>query len=163
LIYRSKDPAVVGFGFLTVRDTGAWLRHATAADGNPCAGTLDRAYVFGVSQSGRFLRHFLYLALNEDERGRRVFDAVWPHAPGALPPPAEDPNTGGRGRHRFNVVDYAPLLRAALVNLDRWVKRGIEPPPSAVPRLADLSAVPHESVEKVFTAIPDARFPDHIE
>jgi len=253
LIYRAKDPAVVGFGFLTVRDTGAWLRHATAADGNPCAGALDRAYVFGVSQSGRFLRHFLHLALNEDERGRRVFDAVWPHVPGArrgefnmrfgqpslnakeavgslppftdgevfarqatrglpkiftsnssaeywrgdgsllhtdvdaradvgapaeirqylfagtqhtpgaLPPPDEDPNTGGRGRHRFNVVDYAPLLRAALVNLDAWVKRGVEPPASAVPRLADLTAVPHESLEKIFTAIHDTRFPDHIE
>ncbi len=254
LIYRAKDPAVVGYGFLTVRDTGAWLRHATAADGNPCAGALDRAYVFGVSQSGRFLRHFLHLGLNEDERGRRVFDAVWPHVagarrgefnmrfgqpslnakeavgslppftdgevfarqaergglpkifstnssaeywrgdgslihtdrdaradveapsavrtylfagtqhtPGALPPPAEDPNTGGRGRHTFNVVDYAPLLRAALVNLDAWVKRGVEPPASAVPRLADLTAVPHESLEKIFTAIPGARFPAHIE
>ena len=27
--------------------------------------------------------NFLYLALNQDERGRRVFDAVWPHVPGA--------------------------------------------------------------------------------
>jgi len=85
------------------------------------------------------------------------------HTPGGLPPPAEDPNTGGRGFHRFNVVDYAPLLRAALVNLDRWAKDGVSPPPSAVPRLSDLSAVPHESVEKVFTAIPGARFPAHIE
>jgi Alpha/beta hydrolase domain len=265
LIYRAQDPVVTGFGFITVRDTGAWLRHATAADGNPCAGALDCAYVFGVSQSGRFLRHFLYLALNEDEQGRRVFDAVWPHVagarrgefnmrfgqpslnakeavgslfpftdveqvdgttgqrgallgrqlqrgglpkvfttnssaeywrgdgslvhtevdaradvqappdvrqylfagtqhtPGALPPPREDPNTGGRGLQRFNVVDYAPLLRAALVNLDRWVKDGVAPPPSAVPRLADHTAVPHESLEKVFVTIPGVRFPDHIE
>ncbi len=46
------------------------------------------------------------------------------HTPDALPPPAEDPNTGGRGLQRFNVVDYAPLLRAALVNLDQWVREG---------------------------------------
>jgi hypothetical protein len=85
------------------------------------------------------------------------------HTPGALPPPAEDPNTGGRGFHRFSVVDYAPLLRAALVNLDRWVKDGLAPPPSAVPRLADGTAVPHESLEKTFTGIPGARFPAHIE
>ena len=265
LIYRSADPVVTGFGFLTVRDTGAWLRHATAADGNPCAGRLDRACVFGVSQSGRFLRHFLYLALDQDEQGRQVFDAVWPHVagarrgefnmrfgqpslnakeavgslfpftdaeqvdpltgqrdsllgrqagrgglpkifttnsaaeywrgdgslvhtdidaradveapasvrmylfagtqhtPGALPPPSADPNTGGRGFHRFNVVDYAPLLRAALVNLDGWVKGDVAPPPSAVPRLADGTAVPHESLEKVFRAIPGVRFPAHIE
>ena len=264
-IYRSQDPVVTGFGFVTVRDAGAWLRHATADGGNPCAGVLDRAYVFGVSQSGRFLRHFLYLGLNEDERGQRVFDAVWPHvagarrgefnsrfgqpslnakeavgslfpftdvtqmdprtgqrgalldreakrqppakifttnsaaeywrgdgslvhtdvearadvdapadvrlylfagtqhSPGALPPPREDPNTGGRGLQPFNVVDYAPLLRAALVNLDRWVKDGVAPPPSAVPRLGNDTAVAHESLEKVFSAIPGVRFPAHIE
>ena len=43
---------------------------ATArADGNPCAGRIERAYGFGVSQSGRFLRHFLY-ARAEPRRGR---------------------------------------------------------------------------------------------
>jgi Alpha/beta hydrolase domain len=263
LVYRAQDPAVTGFGFITVRDTAAWLRHATG--GNPCAGALDRAYVFGVSQSGRFLRHFLYLALNADEKGRRVFDAVWPHVagarrgefnmrfgqpslnakeavgslfpftdveqsdpltgqkgsllgrqashgglprifttnssaeywrgdgslvhidvdgradveglpevrmylfagtqhtPGALPPPSADPNTGGRGLQKFNLVDYAPLLRAALVNLDAWVKDGTEPPLSSVPRVGDHTAVPHGSLEKVFAALPGVRFPDEIE
>ena len=48
---------------LAVRDTAAWLRWATAADGNPCAGALQRAYLFGVSQSGRFLRQMLHLGL----------------------------------------------------------------------------------------------------
>ncbi|MBM4440813.1 MAG: hypothetical protein FJ027_10345 [Candidatus Rokubacteria bacterium] len=265
LVYRTQDAAVNGFGFITVRDTAAWLRHAPASAGNPCAGALDRAYVFGVSQSGRFLRHFLYLALNEDEQGRRVFDAIVPHVagarrgefnmrfgqpslnakesvgslfpftdreqadpvtgargsllgrqaakgglpkivtinssaeywrgdgslihtdvdaradvdtvpesrlylfagtqhtPGALPPPAEDPNTGGRGAHTFSHVDYAPLLRAALVNLDAWVTKGVEPPASAVPRLADGTAAPAEALEKTFTAIPGVRFPKHLE
>ncbi len=55
------------------------------------------------------------------------------HTPGALPPPAADPNTGGRGFHPFSVVDYSPLLRAALVNLDRWVSEGVEPPPERGP------------------------------
>src|SRR3989475_5599685 len=59
------------------------FRSASAADGNPCAETLDRAYAFGVSQSGRFLRHLLHLGLNEDEAGRRVFDAVVPDVAGA--------------------------------------------------------------------------------
>src|SRR5260221_3864325 len=85
------------------------------------------------------------------------------HTPGALPPPAEDPNTGGRGLQRFSVVDYAPLLRAMLVNLDQWVTKGVEPPPSAVPRIGDGTAVPHESLEKVLTAIPGVCFPQHIE
>ena len=85
------------------------------------------------------------------------------HTPGALPPPDADPNTGSRGLQTFNVVDYAPLLRAALVNLDRWVTAGVEPPPSVVPRLADGSAVPAESTRDRYARIPGVRFPDRIE
>jgi hypothetical protein len=264
LVYRAVDPPLVGLGFLAVRDTAAFLRWAPTAAGNPCAGALERAYVFGVSQSGRFLRHLLYLGLDEDEAGRAVFDAVVPHVagarrgefnlrfgqpslnaqeamgslfpftdevqtdpvtgqrdgllarlqlrgqqpkilaintsaeywrgdaslvhtdvegrrdvappaggrvylfagtqhtPGALPPPPADPNTGGRGIHVFNVVDYAPLLRAALVNLEQWVRQGVEPPPSAVPRLADGSAVAAESVAARLAAIPGVRVPDRV-
>ncbi len=51
--------------------------------GNPCAGGLERAYTIGVSQTGRFLRHLLYLGLNEDETGRQVFDGVFVHIAGA--------------------------------------------------------------------------------
>ena len=42
-----------------------------------------RAYVFGISQTGRFLRQFLYDGFNADESDRRVFDAVWVHIAGA--------------------------------------------------------------------------------
>src|SRR5206468_3923369 len=83
LVYRSANPPLVGLGFLAVRDGAAWLRFAPAAEGNPCAGVLDRAYAFGVSQSGRFLRHLLYLGLTEAESGHPVFDAVIPHVAGA--------------------------------------------------------------------------------
>src|SRR5438309_6453555 len=83
LVYRSANPPLVGLGFLAVRDAAAWLRFAPAADGNPCAGVLERAYAFGVSQSGRFLRHLLYLGLTEAESGHPVFDAVIPHVAGA--------------------------------------------------------------------------------
>ena len=253
VVYRSADPPVVGLGFLAVRDTAAWLRSAAAAGGNPCAGALSRVYLFGVSQSGRFLRHLLHLGLDEDERGHMVFDAVIPHVaggrrgefnlrfgqpslnaveaagslppfndgeqlarikkrgrvprifaintsaeywrgdaslihtdvegrrdieppdfmrtyllagtqhtPGGLPPPPEDPNTGSRGLQRFNVVDYAPLLRAALVNLDRWVSDGVEPPASAFPRLSDATAVAAESQAPFFADLPGVRFPDRV-
>ncbi len=264
LVYRAADPPPVGLGFLAVRDTAAFLRWAGAGEGNPCAGELERAYVFGVSQSGRFLRHLLYLGLTEDEQGRDVFDAVIPHVagarrgefnmrfgqpslnaqeamggrfpftdaeqadpvtgergallgrlrargrvprivaintsaeywrgdgslvhtgvdgstdveppadvrvylfagcqhtPGTLPPPPADPNTGSKGLQPFNTVDYAPLLRAALVNVDRWVSEGVAPPPGAVPRVADGTAVPAASTAGVFRAIPGVRFPDRV-
>ena len=264
LVYHAVDSPVVGLGLLAVRDTAAFLRWGTAADGNPCAGTLARAIAFGVSQTGRFLRHLLYLGLDEDEHGRAVFDGIVPHVagarrgefnlrfgqpslnaqesvgslfpfadelqtdpvtgqrdgllarvtargrrpriitvntsaeywrgdaslvhtdvegtrdveppadvrvyafagaqhtPGVLPPPAADPNTGGRGTHPFNIVDYAPLLRAVLVNLDAWVRDGVAPPPSVFPRLANGTAVTAESTAACFAAIPGLRFPERL-
>jgi hypothetical protein len=253
VVYRSADPPVVGLGLLAVRDAAGWLRWAPAARGNPCAGAIERAYLFGVSQSGRFLRHLLSLGLDEDESGRTVFDAVLPHVagsrrgefnlrfgqaslnakesagslppfdytalterqrtrgrvprifavntsaeywrgdaslvhtdeaggrdvdppdfariyvlagaqhtPGALPPLPADPNTGSRGVHPFNVVDYAPLLRAALVTLDRWASAGVAPPASAFPRLADGSAIEAESTAGFFRTLPGVRFPSRI-
>jgi hypothetical protein len=253
VVYRSAEPPVVGLGLLAVRDTAAWLRWAPAASGNPCAGALERAYLFGVSQTGRFLRHLLFLGLDEDEQGRMVFDAVIPHiaggrrgefnlrlgqpslnaqeavgslppfnydgllkglkergrvprifatntsaeywrgdaslthtdiegrrdaeppdfvrtylfagtqhTPGALPPLAADPNTGSRGLQRFNIVDYGPLIRAALVNLDRWVSANVEPPSSTFPRIADGTSVEAESTAPFFRVLPGVRFPDRI-
>jgi len=83
LVYRAENPPLVGLGLLAVRDTAAWLRSGPASAGNPCAGELERAYVIGVSQTGRFLRHLLYLGLNEDEAGRKVLDGVIAHIAGA--------------------------------------------------------------------------------
>jgi hypothetical protein len=257
VLYRAANPLLVGLSFLAVRDTAAFLRWGTAADGNPCAGVIERAYLFGVSQSGRFLRQMLHLAFDEDEQGRMVFDAVLPHVaggrrgefnlrfgqpslnsqdtvgnlppfrdeelfarliqrgrsgayipkilatntsaeywrgdaslihtndtgardaepadfvrtylfagtqhtPGAMPPLAADANTGGRGAHLFNVTDYAPLLRAALVNLDQWVSKGIPPPPSRFPRLAEGTAVAAEETATLFKSLPGVRFPDRV-
>ena len=56
--------------------------------------------------------------------------------------------------HPYNIVDYTPLYRAALVNLDRWVAEGIEPPPSAFPRLADGTAVRPEAVLEQLAGLP---------
>jgi hypothetical protein len=44
---------------------------------------LKRAYGYGASQSGRFLRTFLYYGFNADEKGRKVFDGVLAHIAGA--------------------------------------------------------------------------------
>ena len=249
VVYRSANPLLVGASFLAVRDTAAFLRWGTAAEGNPCAEGLNGAYLFGVSQSGRFLREMLYLGLDEDTQGRTVFDAVWPHVAGgrrgefnlrfgqpslnsqgtvgslppfndeglyarlkargkqpkifatntsaeywrgdaslihtddtgtkdvepavfartylfactqhtssAIPPPATDANTGARGAHMFNIVDYGPLVRAALVSLDAWVAKGKAPPASAFPRLDNGTAVLPEPLGAFYKKIPGASF-----
>lgn len=85
LIYTARDPRVQGIAFAALRDVAAFL-HREGGTANPLAAggrpTTDRAILHGVSQSGRFVRDFLYLGFNEDERGRMVYDAMLPHIPG---------------------------------------------------------------------------------
>ena len=83
VIYTTTGAPIVGLGLLATRDMGAFLRYGTAPEGNPCAGAIEHAYAFGVSQSGRFLCTFLYLGLNTDEHDRTVFDGLIPHVAGA--------------------------------------------------------------------------------
>ena len=87
LVYTARDPLVLGLGFAAVRDLVSFLRYGKedgAGNSNPLAdGTgVEKAYAWGRSQSGRFLRDLVYHGFNEDEQGRRVFDAIAPHASG---------------------------------------------------------------------------------
>jgi len=264
VIYSTTGAPVVGLGLLTARDSVAFLRYGSVEEGNPCAASIHHAYAFGASQSGRYLRQFLYLGLNEDESERPVFDGLLVHIAGGkrggefnqrfgqpssmlqpnmsnlfpfhdtlqtdpmtgrsdgllerlaarkrlpkvfftnssaeywrgdaslihtnaegtqdLAPAAStriyhfagtqhgsgtwpltdvNPLDGARGRQVFNCVDYRPLLRAALIRLDRWATGQEDPPPSRHPRLADGTAVPPEQLDKSFTAIPGVGFPAH--
>lgn len=87
VVYRTQNPAVVGLGLAAVRDLASYFKY----ERNDVA-PVKRALAFGISQSGRFLRHFLYQGFNADEKDRQVFDAVNPHVAG-----------GGHGsfNHRF--------------------------------------------------------------
>jgi hypothetical protein len=87
VIYRAKDPVVVGTGLAAVRDLISYLKYDTASIAPTKFGI-----AYGVSQTGRFLRHFLYEGFNSDERGRMAFDGIFAHTAGA-----------GRGsfNHRF--------------------------------------------------------------
>jgi hypothetical protein len=76
--YAATGDRVAGVGFAAVRDAASAFLYR---DDMPVRGR--SAYVFGISQSGRFLRQFLHDGFNVDERDRRVFDAVWPHIAGA--------------------------------------------------------------------------------
>lgn len=87
LVYTARDPLVLGLGFAAVRDLVAFLRYEKedgAGNPNPLGGATDveKAYAWGRSQSGRFLRDLVYQGFNEDGQGRRVFDAIAPHASG---------------------------------------------------------------------------------
>lgn len=92
---------------------------------------------------------------------RRYHFAGTQHGTGTFPPVDIRPTDGLRGQLPFNTVDYTPLLRAALSNLDRWVSQGIPAPPSQHPRLADGTAVPPETLAGTFATFPGVRFPPH--
>src|SRR5256885_1749911 len=74
VVYRAADPRVVGLGLSGTRDLVSFVKN-DASDANPARG-VRLAVGWGVSQSGRFLRHFLYQGFNEDEQGRRVSAGV---------------------------------------------------------------------------------------
>ena len=92
VVYVSENPPVVGLGMVAVRDMISHLKNRSSEALSMFRGTIARAFGFGSSQSGRFLRTFLYHGLNQDEEGRPAFDGIIPHVAGA-----------GRGsfNHRF--------------------------------------------------------------
>jgi Alpha/beta hydrolase domain len=96
LVCEAEGPIVQGLGFAATRDLISFLRYDSTpknplrlANNRPA---IEQTFGFGVSQSGRFLRHFLYQNFNVDEKDRRVFDGLMPHVAG-----------GGLGsfNHRF--------------------------------------------------------------
>ena len=79
--YEAKDPIVMGLGFTAMRDVISFLRYESSdstGQVNPLAseGLPTAALSLGISQSGRFLRDFLYQGFNEDVAGRIVFDGI---------------------------------------------------------------------------------------
>jgi hypothetical protein len=89
------------------------------------------------------------------------------HGLGIWPPtdtqtaPADPTGPVERSQNLRSVVDYAPLLRACLVSLDRWVVEGSEPPPSRHPRLGDGTAVEPAQLAAEFARIPASHYPRH--
>ena len=92
VVYVSENPPLVGLGPTAIRDMISHLKYEGSDDLSIAAGTINRGLGFGISQSGRFLRTFLYYGFNEDEKHRQVFDGLISHVAG-----------GGRGsfNHRF--------------------------------------------------------------
>ncbi len=87
LVYRARNPRVVGLGLAAIRDVLSYAKYDLESEF-----PVSRGIAFGVSQTGRFLRHFLYEGFNTDEGGRKVYDGMLIHTAGA-----------GRGsfNHRF--------------------------------------------------------------
>jgi Alpha/beta hydrolase domain len=86
LVYVAQDPLVMGIGFAATRDLVSFLRYERSA-ANPLltkgeakadADPLRWAIGFGRSQSGRYIKDFVYQGFNLDEGKRVVFDGILP-------------------------------------------------------------------------------------
>ncbi|WP_395338466.1 alpha/beta hydrolase domain-containing protein [Ningiella sp. W23] len=86
LVYPSQHSIVLGLGLALIRDTAEYIKQQDSLFASP------KTIAFGVSQTGRWLRHFLYQGFNQTESGTSAFDGMLIHTAGA-----------GRGsfNHRF--------------------------------------------------------------
>jgi hypothetical protein len=78
LIYRARDPIVMGLGYAAMRDLMVFFKHTRRDDD----GERPKGVFMGSSQSGRNMRTFIHLGFNEDEAGRIVFEGAYPHIGG---------------------------------------------------------------------------------
>ena len=81
LEYTVVSPYVLGVGTAAFRDVQSFFRYSMADDQgtpNPLGGAIKYAILRGVSQSGNFVRHLLFLGMNQDEIGRIVHEGAWP-------------------------------------------------------------------------------------
>jgi Alpha/beta hydrolase domain len=89
LIYRAKDPLVLGLGYAAARDLASFLKSRPRDDAgaeNPVFRADNSAMVMGLSQSGRFIRSFIHLGFNEAEVGGKAYEGAFPHIGGGLMP-----------------------------------------------------------------------------
>lgn len=83
LVYPTHSPRVAGLGLAGLRDAVSFFRHGSGEVENPLGESIEKAAIFGISQSGRVIHHFLYEGLNLDPEKRPVFDGAISLVPGA--------------------------------------------------------------------------------
>jgi hypothetical protein len=118
LLAKARTASVVPRIFYTFSSTEYWARAGSLTHTND-AGTAD-----------------VPLA----STSRLYFLTGTPHASGGLPPRPQ------QTRYALNFADQKWVLRALLVDLDKWVTNGTEPPPSRYPTIAQRQLVTRDAV-----------------
>jgi len=70
-VFPAKDPIVEGLGFAATRDIISFLKHDTSAQ-NPVRNAIEYALGRGDSESGRYLKGFLYGGFNGTRTANRL-------------------------------------------------------------------------------------------
>ena len=82
-IYPAKDDMPSGLAFIATADVVSFLRGNPGHDVQSPVKGIEHTIGLGISQSGRFLRDFIYQGFNADETGKPVFDGAMPHIAGS--------------------------------------------------------------------------------
>ena len=174
VVYTAQNPPLAGTGMAAVRDTVAMLKYGAADAWSIPAGTIERAIAWGVSQSGRFLRTYLYYGFNADEGQRQVFDGVMSHVAGAgrgsfnlrFAQPSRD---GHPFLNKLYPTDIFPFTDAAQTDPETRVSDGLlqRVPPELRPKIFHTNSSYEyygRAASLIHTTIDgraDAPLPDH--
>ena len=149
LIYQAQNPIVMGLGFATTRDIASFLRNAThddAGNPNPVGAGIRRAYAAGGSQTGGYLRDYIYLGFNEDETGDKVFDGIIPWIAGTdrvfINVRFADPNTYSEQdrQHNYLQSSYPPFTYAITTDPLSGIRDGIMHRPRTDPLVMQVDS-----------------------
>jgi len=153
LIYSAKNPTVMGLGHATTRDVASFLRYEKRdPDGNPnplvTGGTLEirRVYATGASQTGGYLRDFMYFGFNEDEAHRKVFDGIIPTIVGTdrvfINVRFADPNVFSSQdvTHDFLQSSYPPFTYGVWTDPITGIRDGILKRPPSDPHVFQIDS-----------------------
>ncbi len=154
LIYPAKNPIVMGLGHATTRDVGSFLRYEThdaAGNPNPLGPSpgrtgIRRAYATGASQTGGYLRDFIYLGFNEDESHRKVFDGILPTIAGTdrvfINVRFADPDVFSDQdfHHDFLQSSYPPFTYAVTTDPISGIRDGIMKRPATDPLVFQIDS-----------------------
>lgn len=69
--YETKNPPVAGLGLAAIRDVASAMKNDSRF-----VAPARYAYIFGSSQTGRGIRHFVYEGFTIDEKERKALDAA---------------------------------------------------------------------------------------
>ncbi len=163
-----------------------WLPQADAVRGAPAAGLLDRcgktrtcpkimehfgsAEVWALKLTPEWIgtdarkdlplpanvRRY-YIGSSTHGGGAGGFDTSLPGAGMPTAGPSCPGNNYGTGVLPANPVPHTETVNALRVHFRNWVMRGIEPPPSRWPRLADGTLVPANKRDMGFPTLPTLR------
>jgi Alpha/beta hydrolase domain len=149
LIYPARDPKVMGLGLAATRDFASFLRYEKQdpeGNTNPLAAGVQRIYATGASQTGGYLRDFMYLGFNEDESHRKVFDGVIPTIAGTvrvfLNVRFADPNiwSDQDDRHDFLQTSYPPFTYGVTTDAVTGIRDSVLKRPATDPYVFQIDS-----------------------